>query len=203
MKKILLKISFIGVLVGAIIGVILSFISYEAIEKTSNAEFCVKCHEMAPMRASFDQDIHGGEGRSGIRAKCVDCHLPQDSLVNYIFTKAVTGGSELVTHFVGDVEGIDWQKYRENRAHFVYDNACKRCHTNYDSNKKFSKKAIVMHKHYNSLKGTPKELGCASCHKEVGHNGLNNMLNIFYPKYPLYEKGSAKERKKIEKRLYQ
>lgn len=198
MKKKIVGILFIGI----VFGLVFSYGTYEGIERTSGANFCAMCHEMAPMRASFDQDVHGGKGKSGIRAKCVDCHLPHDSLANYIFTKAVNGITEVKMHITGEAENIDWKEHRKDRANFVYDDGCMKCHTNYETNEKFSKKALQMHKHYKSLKGTSKELGCASCHNEVGHNGLNNMLNIYYPKYPLYEEGSAKEKAKIEEKLY-
>lgn len=195
------KIFFI-LLVGVFLGFVFSYTTYEVIEKTSTPEFCMKCHEMAPMRASYDTDVHGGAGRTGIRVNCVECHLPHDNLFNYVFTKAKNGLTEVKTHFFGDVKSINWHKLREKRAKFVYDDGCIKCHTNYLTNKKFKKKALKMHKHYKSLKGTKKKLGCASCHNEVGHNGLNNMLNIYHPQYKLYIKGSKIEKEKIEKRLY-
>lgn len=193
---------FITLLVGAFIGLLVAFSTYEVVQKTSGAKFCSSCHEMAPMRAAYETDVHAGAGKSGIRANCVDCHLPHDNLANYLFTKAKNGLLEAKVHFLEDTTKLPWQDMRKQRQHFVYDDGCKKCHTNYLDNEKFSKKAIQMHKHYKSLKGSKKELGCASCHAEVGHNGLNNMLNIFYPKYPLYEKGSRTQKEKIEKKLY-
>lgn len=200
-KNILKKVPLL-LIGGVIIGLVLSYTSYETVSRTGTASFCASCHEMAPMRASFDQDVHGGNGKTGIKAHCVDCHLPQDNMVNYIFTKAKNGISEVNTHFFGDVDAIDWHKKREERTSFVYDNGCKKCHTNYDTNKKFNPKALQMHKHYKSLIGTDKQLGCASCHAEVGHKGLNNMLNVYQPKHFLYEVESAKEKVEINQKLY-
>jgi nitrate/TMAO reductase-like tetraheme cytochrome c subunit len=196
------KILILLLLIGVVIGLVLSYVSYEAITRTGTAQFCVICHEMAPMRASFDQDVHGGNGKTGIRANCVDCHLPHNNLMNYIFTKAKNGSIEVGAHFFGNVDTFDWQNHREERAKFVFDDGCKKCHTNYTTNEKFSAKARQMHQHYNALIGTDKELGCASCHAEVGHNGLNNMLNIYKPEHPLYEKGAEKEKLKINEKLY-
>lgn len=189
-------------LVGVVIGLVISYASYEAITRTSTPEFCVVCHEMAPMRASFDQDVHGGKGKTGIRANCVNCHLPHNNIFNYVFTKAKNGVTEVGLHFFGNVDAIDWQKNRENRAEFVFDDGCIKCHTNYATNEKFNPKALEMHQHYNALLTTDKKIGCASCHAEIGHKGLNNMLNIYKPVYPLYEKGSAKEKIKVDEKLY-
>jgi len=188
--------------VGVLIGLLISYLSYEAITRTATPGFCVMCHEMAPMRASYDQDIHGGNGKTGIRVNCVACHLPHNNLFNSIFTKAKNGVSEVGLHFFGNVDAIDWQKNREERAKFVYDEGCIKCHTNYATNEKFKPKALEMHQHYNALLKTDKKIGCASCHAEIGHTGLNNMLNIYKPVYPLYKEGSAKEKQKIDEKLY-
>lgn len=205
MQKILLfikkKIPLLLV-VGVIIGLVVSYVSYEAITRTATPGFCVLCHEMAPMRASYDQDVHGGKGKTGIKANCVDCHLPHNNLFNYVFTKAKNGASEVGVHFFGNVDAIDWQEHRKERANFVFDDGCIHCHTNYATNEKFSPRALEMHKHYNSLIDTDKKLGCASCHAEIGHKGLNNMLNIYKPEHKLYETGSAKEKERINERLY-
>lgn len=189
-------------LVGIVIGLIISYASYEAITRTATPDFCVVCHEMAPMRASYDQDIHGGAGKTGIRVNCVECHLPHNNLFNYVFTKAKNGVSEVGLHFFGTVGTIDWQKNREKRAEFVYDEGCIKCHTNYAMNEKLKPKALEMHKHYNALLNTDKQIGCASCHAEIGHKGLNNMLNFYKPEHKLYEQGSAREKQKIDEKLY-
>lgn len=189
-------------IIGVFSGLGLAYVSYEVIMQTGTPQFCTLCHEMAPMRASYDQDVHGGKGKTGIKVNCVDCHLPHDTLFNYLFTKAKNGTKEVGTHFFGDVDAIDWKKHREQRAHFVFDNACIKCHTNYATNDQLKPKALEMHKHYNALLNTDKALGCASCHVEIGHKGLGNMLNIYKPEYPLYMQGSEKERLKIDEKLY-
>jgi len=189
-------------IVGVVTGLVISYVSYEAITRTATPGFCVICHEMAPMRASFDQDIHGGQGNTGIRVNCVECHLPHNNLFSYVFTKAKNGVTEVGLHFFGNVNAIDWQENRKNRATFVFDDGCIKCHTNYATNEKFSPKALEMHKHYNSMIDSNQKLGCASCHAEIGHKGLNNMLNIYKPEHKMYEKGLAQEKAKIDEKLY-
>ena len=59
--------------------------------QTSGVDFCATCHTMEPMVQAYLESKHGGNNRLGIRAKCADCHLPHDSLVNYFFAKVHAG----------------------------------------------------------------------------------------------------------------
>ena len=59
-----------------------------------------------------------------------------------------------------------------------------------------------MHAHYQSLLNTDKQLTCASCHAEVGHSGLNNMLNYWKPEYKIYEKKAAIKKEEIKKAYF-
>jgi len=197
MKKNIVLFGFIGVFVGLLI----ALATYEGLHRTSSDKFCSVCHEMDPMVAAYQNDVHGGAGHTGIKVKCVECHLPHDSLAAYIYTKARNGVLEGAIHFFGEPEKIDWQKNREKRAHFVYDEGCISCHTTYDSNEKYSKMAQKLHKHYDSLIGTNKEISCASCHVEIGHTGLRSALNYYKPEYEYYEGKLEKERKELEKLL--
>ena len=105
-------------------------------------------------------------------------------------------------HFFKDPEAIDWHKNREKREHFVFDNGCVSCHTNLVDNKLTSAQAQKMHAHYQSLLNTDKQLTCASCHAEVGHSGLNNMLNYWKPEYKIYEKKAAIKKEEIKKAYF-
>lgn len=195
-KSILFLVAF-----SILLSLIFSYTSYEIVSKTSKANFCMSCHEMSPMKAAYDQDVHGGAGKSGIKASCVSCHLPHDSIVNYLYIKAKKGIKESAIHYFTDTNKIDWHKKREQRDDYVYDSGCIKCHTNYDINNKYSAKAIQMHGHYKKLQNTNKEITCASCHVEVGHYGLNNMLNIYSPEYEIYEKEMLRKKEKIEQKL--
>ncbi len=195
------KIIFIG-FVGIFIGLVISWITYEGLHRTSNDKFCVVCHEMRPMVSSYHQDVHGGSGKSGIKADCITCHMPHDNVFNYIYTKAKNGIVEGKIHFFGDVDAIDWNANRENaREHFVYDEGCLKCHSNYLTNKFISKQGIKMHKHYASLLNTSKKIKCASCHVGVGHAGLRNTLNYYKPEYEYYKGKFKEEKEKLETAL--
>ncbi|ASM37253.1 cytochrome c3 family protein [Campylobacter sputorum] len=177
---------FYFILIGLIIGVMGSYTTTIALTKTSSDKFCVVCHEMDPMVASYRHDVHGGKGDLGFKAQCVDCHLPHDSLVNYIYTKAKNGVVEGYIHFFKDVDQINWLENRKNRLRFVFDDGCVKCHQNIYENSKLSPKGLEMHAHYRKVKLGGKEIGCTSCHLEVGHKNLRSVLN-YYAKEPEYE----------------
>ena len=200
--KISKKVLALIILVSGIIGFLVVLPVHYALEETSGEKFCVVCHEMDPMVIAYSNDVHSGKGKSGVRAKCVDCHIPHDNLAKYVLTKAKNGLMEGYVHFFKDPEAIDWHKNREKREHFVFDNGCVSCHTNLVDNKLTSPQAQKMHAHYQSLLNTDKQLTCASCHAEVGHSGLNNMLNYWKPEYKIYEKKAAIKKEEIKKAYF-
>lgn len=196
MKKILL-----WVVIGGFLGLATSYVTYGALKATSDEKFCVVCHEMIPMAIAYRKDVHGGAGKTGIKVDCVDCHLPHDSLVNYIYTKARNGVVEGYKHFFTDdfnKTSPYWLANMKHRARYVFDDGCIKCHPNYLTNEQFSKKAIEMHEHYVSLLDTENKIGCASCHLEVGHKGLKTVLQYYSPEFKLYERKAIKEVEKLE-----
>ncbi len=195
------KTWFIFGLAGVFVGILFSLGVYEGLHRTSDDRFCVVCHEMKPMVAAYHDDVHGGAGKSGIKVSCTACHLPQDNVLAYMFTKARNGVVEGAIHFFGNPDAIDWHANRANRDHFVVDQGCINCHTNYTTNPNISEKGIKMHEHYVSLKDTDKKIGCASCHVEVGHRGLKSMLNYYKPEYEFYNGKYEKKKEEIEKKL--
>ena len=105
MKKSILISVFI---IGGILGLIASIGVYYGLALTSGEKFCVVCHEMDPMVIAYSNDVHSGKGKTGVKAQCVDCHLPHDgNIINYIYAKARNGVVEGYIHFFGDVDSID------------------------------------------------------------------------------------------------
>lgn len=182
--------------IGAIVGVILTYISAEVIHVTGDQRFCGSCHEMDPMVITYKHDVHGGSGKLGASASCVNCHLPQDSVAGYVYQKAKSGIAEVAVHFFGDPDSIDWIEHRKERKRFVFDSGCKSCHGNMQNNTYSSKQAQKMHEHYGKLQGTDKEVGCVQCHTDAGHKGMRNVLNYYKPEFEIYR--YKMEDKKIE-----
>lgn len=188
--------------IGIVAGLVISYGTYFAMSKTSGANFCVVCHEMDPMVVSYRDDIHGGKGRLGASARCVDCHLPHDNLINYIYSKAKNGVVEGAIHFFGNPEDIDWHANLEHRESYVFDNGCLECHGNVlkDDLATTSKLALKMHTHYQTLQGTDKEIGCASCHFDAGHKGMRNMLNYYKPEHSMYKEKMEEKKKEVQEK---
>jgi cytochrome c-type protein NapC len=164
---------FTFIVIGVVIGAVASFSTAVMVEETSGKEFCTKCHTMQPMADAYLDDVHGGHNKEGLTAKCVDCHLPHDSLVGYLVEKAKTGIHDVWAEFTYDKSTIDWQEKRKHAKHFVFDSGCLHCHTNLKEATMGTPKAFVAHKAY-FLNHTKK---CVECHENVGHHNLGDHLS--------------------------
>lgn len=172
------------IIVGIIIGMVLSLGVYKGTKETSTDKFCSICHSMSPMVETYSADIHGGNSASGIKTKCVSCHLPHENLASYFYTKIRNGIVEFTITATGQADSVDWYEKREHRENFVYDSGCLSCHTNI-LQKTVAKnpKQIQMHQHYQSKLSTKNPIKCVSCHIGVGHEGLRSKLNEVKPEY--------------------
>lgn len=168
------KAGFIAaILITIFLTIVVAFFSSDVIHATGTPEFCGSCHEMDTFVKAYERDIHGGANRAGIKADCATCHLPQDSTLDYMATKVVSGAKEVKSHFVGSYSKKEYYENLKNREEFVYSSGCISCHKEVDSGKLKSDnaKAQKMHTYYRSKKGTSRAIECASCHIDVGHNG--------------------------------
>ncbi|MBE2985381.1 NapC/NirT family cytochrome c [Campylobacter sp. RM9344] len=173
------------------------FGGYHVIKATGEYPFCGSCHEWdgAIAQTNLADPIHGGSNPKGLGAKCTDCHLPHDSLANYIFTKAKNGIAEGITTLTGDPDKKDWIANREYaRKNYTFDSSCLNCHADIvktsDANATRQilpvnslpeeiatlSEAGRMHMKYLEFKGTGDEMKCTDCHKNVGHKELGKML---------------------------
>lgn len=143
------------------------------VHATSDEKFCGSCHTMAPMVASYRNDVHGGGSERGVQAKCTQCHLPHDNSVNYMYRKARTGMHDVWAQLTYDLDAIDWQAKREHREDYVYDSGCIKCHSDLERASEHSAKSFVAHRPY--FLGTT-EATCVSCHERVGHKDLSTHL---------------------------
>ncbi|PSM51791.1 NapC/NirT cytochrome c family protein [Campylobacter blaseri] len=173
MKKTLLKIFCV-----LVIAFVFFFGTNAVVHTTSKNEFCSVCHEwMKPMVQAYAKDVHGGANKFGVSAQCVDCHLPQDSYVKYVFQKAINGASEISHMVFNDAKDAKWQENRANREKFVYNSGCVKCHTNILELNSTNQNMLDMHKIYIEKNNLKKDsVSCVSCHKTVGHKNLGKVL---------------------------
>lgn len=167
------KMALFGIiLIGVGIGSLGSFTTAVMVEKTSGDNFCSQCHTMEPMTKSYLSDIHGGNNDKGLKAKCVDCHLPHHSLMGYLVEKAKTGTHDVWAELTYDKSKIDWHGKEKHAKDFVYDSGCLHCHSNLKNATMGNPKSFIAHKAYFLNKNKK----CVECHTSVGHHNLGDYI---------------------------
>lgn len=157
---------------GFIAGVIFWGSFNTALEAANTEAFCTGCHEM---RNNVYQELQGTihfSNRSGVRAKCSDCHVPHD-WTNKIARK-MQASKEVWGKIFGTIDTRE--KFEENRLRLAQHEwerlksnnslECRNCH-NYDSMDftRQSPRAQAMHSKYLESK----EKTCIDCHKGIAH----------------------------------
>jgi cytochrome c nitrite reductase small subunit len=126
---------------------------------TARNTFCLNCHEMQRPYDQWKTSTHYN-GKSGVVANCVDCHLPQGSFKK-MFYKSYFGVRDVYAHFFKDISKIDWKEKRKHMSSFVFEDGCLSCHVNLFPSS-LSKGGLRAHKEY-SAKLTEEK--CFECHE--------------------------------------
>ena len=109
--------------------------------RSGTPEFCAQCHVM---EAQYEDWFHNGGHR---RQKCIDCHLPNDSMARHLVLKGMTGMWDSYVFYSGRVP--DTIKITEKGAAIVQEN-CNRCH----------EQIVSMIK---------EDRNCWTCHRRLSH----------------------------------
>lgn len=160
------------------------------IHATGDEEFCGMCHSLAPMSASYLEDLHGGNNAAGWRATCSQCHIPQGNAVHYLLVKGYHGVVDPAMELLKDPHDIDWHSNRERRQEFVYDSGCLSCHRYLQEQTTDNRRAMRSHKRYFS---DPDDYSCVECHENVGHHRLEYHLENMGWKKPATEAAAAQD----------
>ncbi len=144
-------------------------IGTESISGTSDAEFCGGCHTMQPFTEANADNTHGGDNQWGIKAECVDCHLPHDNALNYLVSKVRRGTYDIWYQTFHDTSDIDWKAKDDDREEFLFDSGCLTCHDQLES------ATAGLPPHDNYFAGVT-ESKCVTCHNNVGHSNINKYL---------------------------
>lgn len=142
-------------------------LSQKTLQYTSTDEFCNSCHAHPHAESSFRLSVHNSN-RSGVSARCVDCHLPPEDQTAYHLTrKAYHGFHDLYYYLTRDMDEIDWEAKRTAEAsrRFVYEDGCKKCHTNLFPATLDPLGAEAHLRYVND----PDNNSCVKCHLTVGH----------------------------------
>jgi formylglycine-generating enzyme len=150
------------------LSVVLFFVLFnKVVTYTSTNEFCMLCHAHPEADASWKLSLHHNNF-SGFSTRCVDCHLPPEDKTFYFLTrKAYHGFHDLYVFVTKDIDEIDWEIKRtlEAAGKFVYEDGCKKCHTNLFPST-LDELGAESHLKYVI---DPKSTSCLKCHLDVGH----------------------------------
>ncbi len=152
---------------GALTAILFLSLANKTIKYTSTDEFCASCHVHPHADATWKLSVHNNT-RSGISVKCVECHLPpENEPVKFITRKAYHGFHDFYVFMTKDTEEIDWAEKRSREAakRFVYEDGCKKCHTNMFPS---TLNVLGEEAHLKYLRNTEKS-SCLQCHNEMGH----------------------------------
>ena len=159
--------------VGLVIGAVMVIGTQVAVAVTGTDQFCgTTCHSHEKFVYPEHQQTAHYNNRTGVRALCVDCHVPH-SYPAKLFVKAEQGIVDAYAEMRGTISTQEkfeherwrlanqvWEKMRaDNSAN------CRHCHDPQAmDNAKQSEDAVKQHKKFASGKAT-----CIDCHTGVAH----------------------------------
>lgn len=130
----------LGVL-GLAAGAFLNFGPPGLYAKSGTPEFCGSCHVM---ETEYEAWLHNGGHR---RAKCIDCHLPNQNKVVHVTWKGIDGMWDVFQFYSGRVP--ETIRLSQHGAGVLQEN-CKRCH----------EETVAM---------INEERNCWTCHRRLSH----------------------------------
>ncbi|MDH5514283.1 MAG: NapC/NirT family cytochrome c, partial [Gammaproteobacteria bacterium] len=177
-RKVLLGTTFGAALFFMIVGVIFWGGFNTAMEATNTLTFCISCHEMEEnVYREYQETVHF-TNRSGVRATCSDCHVP-DPWVHKVVRK-VQASRELVHKALGTIDTPE--KFDNKRLQLAKNvwhamkktdsRECRNCH-DFDSMNPENQKGRARKQHINAM-----EAGntCIDCHKGIAHKEVHDLL---------------------------
>lgn len=148
-------------------------------EATNTMKFCISCHEMEDyVYQEYKKTVHY-TNRSGVRATCSDCHVP-DPWVHKVIRK-VQASNEILHKVLGSIDTPEkFDKKRLQLAMNVWkamkandSRECRNCH-DYESMNPESQKKRSRKQHINGmLAGNT----CIDCHKGIAHTKVHDRLS--------------------------
>jgi len=159
-------------IIGLVIGILFWSSFNTAIEATNTENFCsTSCHEMEVNVYEEYMDTNHYVNRTGVRATCPDCHVPQETISK--FMRKLQASREVYHHLMGTIDTpakFDaermllarrvWRTMKETDSR-----ECRNCHEvlsmDYD---KQEPRSAERHEQAEEL-----DLTCIDCHKGIAH----------------------------------
>ena len=135
---------------------------------TSTNDACLACHFHSAADDAWKQSSHFNN-KSGTKADCAQCHLPEKGTFKYFKVKTKTGVKDLLSYIFKKSEDIDWESKGEldYAKTIVFNESCKSCHHNLYP-EEISDDGVTAHLYYDENE-TKYGLQCINCHLDVGH----------------------------------
>ena len=146
-RKKTLRIFSLVVLLGAATGLFVSFGPPGLYARSGTPDFCASCHVM---QSQYENWFHAGAHR---RLKCIDCHLPNDSLARHFAWKSIEGMSDAFAFYSGRVP--ETIRLSQHGASMVQEN-CRRCHAE-------------------TIARINEDRNCWQCHRRLSHRSTGAM----------------------------
>jgi len=108
------------ILVSGLVAAYVGFGPPGLMAKTSTPDYCASCHVM---EAQYEAWFHSGAHK---RAKCVDCHLPNENKTAHYVWKSIDGMKDVFVFYSGRVP--DTIKLTQHATEVLQVN-CIRCHS--------------------------------------------------------------------------
>lgn len=184
LRKLLNKKIILGSTVGAalffmLLGVIFWGGFNWSVEATNTEQFCISCHEMEDyVYQEYKETIHYSN-RSGVRAVCSDCHVPDDWI--HKIPRKIRASRELWHKMLGTIDTREkfeakrlelakneWARMKESNSR-----ECRNCH-NFEYMHINSQESRAAKQHLMALQ---EGNTCIDCHKGIAHKDVRHMLS--------------------------
>lgn len=171
------------VTIGVVVGIVIAGTTTWMVNATGTDKFCAtECHSMQWATYAYEQGPHY-VNHAGVRASCVDCHIPFESghptPFQYIFgtlwTKGGEGARDVYEQMRGEIsDKAKWDAEKPRlsaavRAWFKQTNCatCQGCHK-LDAFASSGASAFMADQAHSGLMKADK-VDCLECHAEVAH----------------------------------
>ena len=146
-----------------------------AMVPVSKSAYCgSKCHEMNTAYLTWELSPHGSNSR-GLRAECIDCHLPsKEKYFSHMTAKAYEGAKDIYKHYFGG--DYDVEKIRLRILEHLPNDRCLGCHNSL----LFKPGSSAARTAHTAVLTRPdaKENRCLKCHEDIGHQRQNKIFPL-------------------------